>query len=195
MSKLQLHRTTEASVPTGATHAGKMYFTDERNLYVIDSAGNKIKFSDVSFHANEAAISGLSTKYQNKIYVALAESTMWYWNGSVLAQLGASNLYAPKLQPIRGITAASTTLQATDANFLFACTANTSQEIELPENSNIDIPVGFKMEVAQIGNGGVSIIGQGSVVILGATSLAFQYGVARIRKIDTDTWLINGDVA
>lgn len=195
MSKLQLHRTTEASVPTGASHAGKMYFTDERNLYVIDSAGNKIKFSDVSFHSNEASISGLSTKYQNKIYVALAESTMWYWTGSVLAQLGASNLYAPKLQPIRGITAASTTLQATDANFFFSCTAGTSQEIELPENGTVDIPIGTKVAVAQIGSGSVSIVGVGSVTVLGATTLAFQYGKAECLKIDTDTWLITGDVA
>jgi hypothetical protein len=195
MSKLQVHRVTEASVPTGTTHAGKVYFTSERNLYVIDSAGNKIKFSDVSFHANEAAISGLSTKLQNKIYVALSEGTMWYWNGSLLLQLGANNLYAPRLQPVRNITVSSTTLAATDASTLFACTASTSQEIELPDNASVPIPVGFNVDVTQIGSGTTSIVGAGGVTLLGAGTLAFQYGVAHVIKIDTDTWLLSGDVA
>jgi hypothetical protein len=195
MGKLQIHRATEGTVPTGTTHTGKVYFTNERNLYVIDSAGNKIKFSDVIFETNEAAISGLSTKYQGKIYVALAEGTMWFWTGSTLAQLGANNLYAPRLQPIRGIAVATTIVQASDANILMAFTSASSQELQLPENSSVAIPVGFALEAALIGNGSLSIAGLGSVAVLGATSIAFQYGVAKIRKIDTDTWLISGDVA
>jgi hypothetical protein len=195
MGKLQIHRATEGSVPTGTTHTGKVYFTNERNLYVIDSAGNKIKFSDVIFETNEAAISGLSTKYQGKIYVAIAEGTMWFYTGSALAQLGANNLYAPRLQPIRAFTTATNTVQASDANSLMAFTSATSQELDLPENSSVPIPIGFYADVALIGNGGVIIAGLGSVTVLGATTLAFQYGVARILKIDTDTWLISGDVA
>lgn len=195
MSKLQIHRTTEGSVPTGTTHTGKVYFTNERNLYVIDTAGNKIKFSDVIFETNEASISGLSTKYQGKIYVALAEGTMWYWNGSLLLQLGANNLYAPKFQLVRPITVASSPLYATDANCLFAFTASFAQELILAENADIPIPVGFKVDLALIGNGSVNIAPQGSVALLGASSIAFQYGKAELLKIDTDTWLITGDVA
>lgn len=195
MSKLQIHRVTEASVPTGTTHTGKVYFTSERNLYVIDTAGNKIKFSDVIFETNEASISGLSTKYQGKIYVALAEGTMWYWTGSALSQLGANNLYAPRIEPVRPFTASTVPMQASDANSLMAFISASSQELELPENASTPIPIGFKTEAALIGTGGVSIIGAGSVAVLGPTAIAFQYGVAIIRKIDTDTWLISGDVA
>jgi hypothetical protein len=90
MSKVKFYRDAEGNVPTGLAHAGKMYFTDQGNLYVIDSAGNKQKFSDVIFAANYAAIAALSTKLQRKIYVAIMEKTMWFWDGTTLQPLGGS---------------------------------------------------------------------------------------------------------
>jgi len=89
MSKLKLFRTAENAVPTGAGNAGQIHFTDERNLYVISTAGSKVKFSDVHFVANHSALSALSPKLTNKIYVSLAETTMWYWAGSSWVQLNA----------------------------------------------------------------------------------------------------------
>lgn len=195
MSKLQIHRIAEASVPTGTAHTGKVYFTSDRNLYVIDSAGNKIKFSDVVFSTNEASITGLSTKYQNKIYVALAEGTMWFWTGTALAQLGANNLYVPRTQEVRDFVASTVTLELRDANSLMLFISSSSQELLIPENSSVAFPIGFKVEVTQLGAGILYIVGLGSVTLLGATALAFQYGKAEIIKTDTDTWLITGDVA
>jgi hypothetical protein len=90
MSKVKFYRDAEGNVPTGLAHAGKMYFTDQGNLYVIDSAGNKQKFSDVIFAANYAAIAAISTKLQRKIYVAIMEKTMWFWDGTTLQPLGGS---------------------------------------------------------------------------------------------------------
>lgn len=195
MSKLKLYREAEGNVPTGGTHAGKIYFTSERNLYVIDTAGNKIKFSDVIFETNEAAISGLTTKYQGKIYIALAEATMWFWTGSGLTQLGANNLYAKRLLSMRNISTSNHTLQASDIHCVLACTSSSAQDIYLEENSTVAIPIGFKTKVTQLNTGTVNITGIGSVVVLGASTIAFQYGVATLIKIDTDTWLISGDVA
>jgi hypothetical protein len=90
MSKVKFYRDTEVNVPTGLAHAGKVYYTDQKNLYVIDAAGNKQKFSDVVFAANQAAISAITTKLQRKIYVAITEKTMWFWDGTTLQQLGGS---------------------------------------------------------------------------------------------------------
>lgn len=195
MAKLQLYRATEASVPTGPAHTGKVYFTNQRNLYVIDAAGNKIKFSDVIFETNEAAINGLSTKYQNKIYIALNEATMWFWNGTSLVQLGASNLYKARLQTIISISAATTALTDRDNNGLYACISSNPQEIEIPENSVHPIPIGYNLDITQIGAGSVAIYGQGAVALLGDATISKRYGVARVVKIDIDTWLISGDVA
>jgi hypothetical protein len=87
MSKLRLFRQAENAVPTGAALAGNVYFTEEQNLYVINTAGNKVKFTDVVFTANQSTLGGLAQKYRNKIYVAVAEGTLWHYNGSAWYQL------------------------------------------------------------------------------------------------------------
>lgn len=87
MSKLKLFRETENAVPTGASFAGNVYFTEQQNLYIINNAGEKAKFSDVVFAANQAALGALTQKFQNKIYVAIAEGTLWRYNGSAWYQL------------------------------------------------------------------------------------------------------------
>ena len=88
MSKLRLFREAEATVPNGPALAGNIYFTEEQNLYVINNAGEKVKFTDVVFVPDEASLAALPQQFRNKIYVAMAEGTLWRTDGSTWYPVG-----------------------------------------------------------------------------------------------------------
>lgn len=72
----------------------------------------------------------------------------------------------------------------------------------IPSNSAVPFPINSVIEVEQAGAGAVSIVagalpGGGNVAILSRAAdftLAGQYAVAALRKVDTDTWVLEGDL-
>lgn len=105
------------------------------------------------------------------------------------------------LTGIQDINAQGGTLSvhATDAGTLVTINSATPATITVLSNDEDYAPIGTTIEVAQLGGGQLTFVGSengGGVTLLGTPGLKTfdQYGVVKLRKIDTNTWLLNGDL-
>jgi len=90
---------------------------------------------------------------------------------------------------------AAFTLALTDAGRIIEVTAASSVTCTVPANASVAFPVGTEIKLAQMGAGAVKIAGATGVNILSNGNLdetRGQYEVARLKKIDTNTWLLEG---
>jgi hypothetical protein len=77
------------------------------------------------------------------------------------------------------------------------CRANSSSDITItvPSSNSATFPVGTEIEIVKWGSGDVEIEAGGGVTLAsvkGNLLMADQYGVAALKKTDTDTWLVSG---
>jgi len=82
-----------------------------------------------------------------------------------------------------------------DKTILFDVSEN--DKIIVPENSAVAFPIGTKIFVMQKGAGQVEIEGDGDVEIKSIDGLLFSNGqnsLLVLTKIETDVWLLSGDV-
>jgi len=105
-------------------------------------------------------------------------------------------------QPIgTAITSAATagsvyTLVTTDNGKLLMCAGTASGTVQIPVNSSQAFAIGQKVDLAQLGTGTVTVIGTAGVTLRSTPSaiLRTQYSAASIIKINTDEWLLMGDL-
>lgn len=96
------------------------------------------------------------------------------------------------------ISANAYTLVATDAGISLKVTDSTDTVIYIPENASNSFKIGQKVEVLRLGSGNVSIAPVSGIVTLnsknGNRKIAAQYSGAVLTKIDTNSWLLIGDL-
>lgn len=93
---------------------------------------------------------------------------------------------------------ASYTAVLTDANNLVRFTGASAQTFTVPPNSSVAFAVGAELTVSQAGAGSVAIAAGAGVTINSRGSLvnvAGQYGVAMLKQVAANTWLLTGDLA
>lgn len=94
-------------------------------------------------------------------------------------------------------TGTSYTAVLGDANTFIRFTNGSPVTFTIPPNSSVAFPVGTVIEFSQSGTGAVTVA-EGSGVTINSRSsdltLAGQYAVAFVKKVDTDTWIMNGDL-
>lgn len=68
--------------------------------------------------------------------------------------------------------------------------------LTIPANSSVAYPVGTQIDLSQFGAGQVTVAGAGGVTVNSASGLKLksQYSSASCVKVDTDTWLLVGDL-
>lgn len=92
---------------------------------------------------------------------------------------------------------ASYTLQLSDAGKLVTIDNANPNNLTIPANVDVQFPKGTVIVVASIGAGQTTFVPDGIAVMWSteaANKLQFQYSVATITKLDTDIWLLSGDV-
>lgn len=92
----------------------------------------------------------------------------------------------------------SYTLILSDANKLIQLNVATANTITVPLNSSVAYPIGTQIIISQNGIGQTSFVATGGVTINsadGALKLRVQYSTATLIKVDTDTWLLKGDIS
>lgn len=96
------------------------------------------------------------------------------------------------------ISANAYTLVAADAGNSLKVSESTDTTIYIPENSANSFKIGQKIEVLRMGTGNVSIAPISGAVTLnsknGNRKIASQYSGAVLTKIDTNSWLLIGDL-
>ena len=76
--------------------------------------------------------------------------------------------------------------------------ASSAVTLTIPTNASVAFPVGTEIEVVQKGSGTVTVAGASGVTIDSLdsmTSLAGQYAVAGLKKINTNEWILAGALA
>jgi hypothetical protein len=84
-----------------------------------------------------------------------------------------------------------------DADSMVRFTNASAVTFTIPPNSSVAFPVGSFIEIVQSGAGAVSVAAGSGVTINSRSAdltLAGQYAVAFVKKVATDTWIMNGDL-
>jgi hypothetical protein len=103
--------------------------------------------------------------------------------------------YAPPVASSQSGT--SYTAVIGDANTFIRFTSASSVTFTIPPNSSVAFPVDTEIHFSQSGAGALSVAAGSGVTINSRSSdltLAGQYAVAFVKKVSTDTWLMNGDL-
>lgn len=94
-------------------------------------------------------------------------------------------------------TAALTTLQFSDIYKLLRLNVGSANDLRIPTNTLVPFPIGTQIILVQYGTGQTTIITSGGVTLRssgGKTKIAAQYGMATLIKIDTNEWVLGGDL-
>jgi len=102
-----------------------------------------------------------------------------------------------KFTQINNQTGTSYTLTLSDAGKLILLNNSSAITLTVPSNSSVPFPIGTQIDIVQAGTGKVSINPATGVNInsqSGNRSIAAQWVGVSLIKIDTDTWLLLGNL-
>lgn len=91
----------------------------------------------------------------------------------------------------------SKTLALADAETLQDCSSSSAIEVTIPLNSSVAFPIGASIGINRLGSGTVTVKLTSGVTLNGGSSniaIKTQYKGAVLRKLGTNTWLLQGDV-
>jgi|GEM_PF-3006940 len=102
-----------------------------------------------------------------------------------------------KVLDINTQTSATYTLVLADAHRLVIRSNSSANTVTVPTNTSVAFPVGTQITVVQTGTGTTSIAAAEGVTINSAddaTALRVRYSACSLVKIDTNIWLLIGDI-
>lgn len=117
-----------------------------------------------------------------------------------LSNASASSTYAAYTVSINSLAASVTayTLAAGDVGKLVTVSASTSASVTVPPNASVTWATGRNVAIAQLGAGQVTVVPGSGVTIRSDGSkrkINTQYSGAQLYKINTDEWLLIGNLA
>lgn len=182
----------DGAMATAAAHRenGTIHFSAaERNkLTAVEEGANRY----VHPATHEAAMILQSAERR---FVSDAEKAVW--NGKAAGDHNHDNAYMPKRRSVYTETG-SMWLSVLLADYLI-CLDNTEDiTVTVPNHLMADFAIGTEVELLRLSSGKVTVSAVADVTIVsrdGCRVIAPVYGFARLRKLDTDRWLLYGDLA
>lgn len=142
--------------------------------------------------ARDAAISsptnGIVCFVRNDSDGSAINQIQYYYNGTWKSYDGYANLSAKTN---------NYTLVLTDAGKTVTVSSSDSKAIYVPANSAVAFPVGSRIDIIRLGSGELQVIANAGVTIQsksGNLAISSQYSGATLVKIDTNTWVLVGDL-
>jgi hypothetical protein len=89
------------------------------------------------------------------------------------------------------------TLDPLDVNKTILLSTSSPMTLTIPLNSAVEIPVGYKYTVVEIGSGKTTFVAASGVTINSKNAQLFidsQYGSATLLKVGTNSWIAYGDI-
>ena len=88
------------------------------------------------------------------------------------------------------------TMQLAQDGKIVKLTNSTSASVTIPLSSSVSFPIGSQISLIRYGTGSVSVVGSGSVAVRATPgpSLRAQYSSLIALKIDSDEWILMGDL-
>lgn len=104
---------------------------------------------------------------------------------------------APREVTIVEKTSTLNNIVLTDLYKLIKTNNSSANDLRIPTNTSVPFPIGSQIIIVQYGTGQTTIAPTGGVTMRssgGKTKIAAQYGMATLIKIDTDEWVLAGDI-
>lgn len=108
------------------------------------------------------------------------------------------NIIANSLIAVAAQTGTAYTIGTADVGKLVTLTNVAAQTITVPANSSVAFAIGDQVNFLNLSTGTATFVAGGTAVIRSAGSklkLSTQYAVCTVLKIDTDAWVMVGNVS
>lgn len=192
--------------------------TQDRTISIPDISGTLVTTGDTNTVTNtmlaNSTISGVSlgsnlldltigtgltgTSYNGSTSITIAIDSSTVATLSETQTLTNKTLTGPKINLLTNAqTGTSYIVDISDNGKLITCDNNDPVVITVPLNSSQPFALGAQINIVQLGIGQVSISGDIGVNVYSTPGLKFRdrYSVATLIKIDTDAWLLTGDLS
>jgi len=120
---------------------------------------------------------------------------MVVYNGSVWQKVGTP---IPTTQMVESRSGAAYQLVLTDNQKLLKFPFTTGRNITVPLNATVPFPVGNRVDIMMMNDGQATIVGETGAVSIrskgGNTKTNGKYTIVSIEKIDTNEWVLVGDL-
>ncbi len=140
-------------------------------------------------------LDGVTSSLQNQINgKAPIASPSLTGSVSISGSLSVSGEFS--YHPTPKTSSVDVTLQLSDDGKIIKMTNGSSASVTIPLNSSVAFPIGSQVTVIRYGSGSLSIVGSSSVSVRATPgqSLRAQYSSATALKIDSDEWILMGDL-
>jgi hypothetical protein len=175
---------------------GDIVISSSGTVWTIDSAAvslskmaNLAANSIIGNNTGSAATPIALTASQVKTLLSLVVGTDVQAYSTKLAAIAANTVTTD--------SSTARTAALADADTFIRFTSSSAVTFTIPPNSSVEFPVGTQIEFSQSGSGAVSVAAGAGVTINSRAAdltLAGQYAVAFVKKVATDTWIMNGDL-
>ena len=133
----------------------------------------------------------LTQSSASSTYLTQASASSTY-----LTQANATSTYEPISLEIN-TQSASYTLALADTTRIVQMNVDTENNLTIPQNSSIALPIGTNIDIIQIGAGQTTLVADTNVTINSkgsALKLTGQWSGVSLYKRDTNTWVAIGDL-
>lgn len=183
----------DGSGPLSNTMLTSVY--DKDNSGVVDDA-EKLGGELPSYYSTAQDLADALDDVADDIAAAVKVETDKKGIANGYAMLDANAKLVPEQASSRIVEISTdTVLTAAHAGAFLRVNSQSDVTITVPSSNSATFPVGTEIEIVKWGAGDVEIEAGGGVTLAsvkGNLLLADQYGVAALKKTDTDTWLISG---
>jgi hypothetical protein len=187
---------------------------DGTSMYVTNSAVARktLAYTDSNITGNAAGLSttlspasggtGQTTYFDGMLLIGNTTgntlSRNWMTQGpGISVANGPGTITLSTKASVKTITA-DYTLALSDAESVICVDASVTTQIIMPLNSVVPFPIGTKIDLIQMGTGLAAIFSVSAIVQVPAgffVRTKGQYATIRLRKIATDYWILDGNLA
>lgn len=167
------------------------------------SSGRMIVFFNIGTHdidfINESTSSVAANRFSFGVDYCLAPNkSVILWYDSTSSRWRAAGIEDdPSTRVTIVAKTAAHTLVIGDASKMITVDSTSNLTVTIPTNATVAFPIGTVISVVRLNTGKVNIAGSGGVTVNSADGdlyLRSRYSAATLTKMNTDTWLVTGDL-
>jgi hypothetical protein len=172
--------------------SGDVLTAAQVNTYLMEQS--IMRFADEATRDDAFGGVGELTLASGMFAITNDTNTLWFYTGSAWESAGATT----QGLTLNAETGTTYTLALSDSGKFVTQTNAAAIATTIPPNSTVAFPIGTQVNLMQLGAGAITITAGAGVTLRSADSLVItngQYSVATCVKIDTDEWVLIGNLA
>jgi hypothetical protein len=190
----------------------EMYYTPTGDKLMINAATHNFQVASSNFNLSTSGNVDITGNINGVKVTPVSSSTITIANAKVLKvdntlTFTGTDGTTYKFPSVSGdvalqdipinISTASYTIALTDKGTLRRMNVASANTLSIPTNASVSFPIGSQIEFSQMGAGQVTITALSGVTLNLSNSkvkTAYQNSVGVLTKVDTNTWLVTGEL-